>query len=155
MTINYIFLILNIKMFINKPPQLSVLSCFYVPWGRGGCVQTCIDSIWSAKISSKHAVRGVRYQAINNTECVLGGVALEKIFSPVSVCSETLTPPNRHKFQNRLMLGALVTTKEVRLLDVISDWKKGKPQLRIGTEDGRNKLHWMVWILTDFYGKTN
>ena len=86
-------------------------------------------------------MRGVPYQAINSTECVLGCVALENILSPVSVCSETLTPPNLHKFQNHLMLGALVTTNEVRLPDVISDWKKRKPQLRIETKDGRDKRH--------------
>jgi len=71
----------------------------------------------------------VRYQAMNNTECVLGSVALDKISSPVSTYSETLTPPTQHKYQNRLMLGALVTRNEVRLPDVISDWKKHKPQL--------------------------
>jgi hypothetical protein len=70
---------------------------------------------------------------------VLGSVTLEKISSPVSVYSETLTPPSQHEFQNRLTLGALLTTNEVRLPDVTSDWKKHKPQLRTGTEDGRVK----------------
>ena len=76
---------------------------------------------------------------MNSTQCVLGSVALETISSPVSVYSQTLTPPTQHKFQNRLMLGALITTNEVRLPDVTSDWKKYKPQLRTGTEDSRDK----------------
>ena len=36
-------MVLNIKMFINKQSQLSVLSCFYVPWGEGGGVYKCVS----------------------------------------------------------------------------------------------------------------
>jgi len=51
------------------------------------------------------------------------------------------------------MLGELITTNEVRLPDVISDWKKHEPQLRTGTEDGRDKQQRMMRFSSRYCNK--
>jgi hypothetical protein len=53
--INYIIIILNIKIFNNKQPQLSDLSCVYVVYRR--YTNIGFNHIWSEYISSRYTVR--------------------------------------------------------------------------------------------------